>query len=166
MTKTLNQIIFFFLHQNQNIFFSSIGNQNIFLEKNHNIYLQVKWFVPKKWVDKITSLIPLYKGLTFLTFENLEKGKIHPLYKVNCHTEKDISRLSVKLKLLTGSYILQSKRIRMYKTETEATCLQCKDKEETMEHFILGCRCLETVHNPVLHELVNELRVWYWLLAA
>jgi hypothetical protein len=36
MTKTLNQIIFLFLHQNQNIFFSNIGNQNIFLEKNHN----------------------------------------------------------------------------------------------------------------------------------
>ena len=36
MTKTLNQIIFFFLHQNQNIFFSNIGNQNIFLEKDHN----------------------------------------------------------------------------------------------------------------------------------
>jgi hypothetical protein len=34
MTKTLNQIIFFFLHQNQNIFFSNIGNQNFFLEKN------------------------------------------------------------------------------------------------------------------------------------
>ena len=39
MTKTLNQIIFFFLHQNQNIFFSNIGNQNIFLEKNHNFKL-------------------------------------------------------------------------------------------------------------------------------
>jgi hypothetical protein len=36
MTKTLNQIIIFFL-QNQNIFFSNIGNQNIFLEKNHKL---------------------------------------------------------------------------------------------------------------------------------
>jgi hypothetical protein len=36
MTKSQNQIIFFFLHQNQNIFFSNIRNQNIFLEKNHN----------------------------------------------------------------------------------------------------------------------------------
>ena len=43
MTKTLNQIIFFFLQQNQNIFFSNIGNQKIFLEKNHNLPLQVKW---------------------------------------------------------------------------------------------------------------------------
>jgi hypothetical protein len=47
MTKTLNQIIFFFLHQNQNIFFSNIGNQNIFLEKNHNPPFQVKWSFPK-----------------------------------------------------------------------------------------------------------------------
>ena len=39
MTKTLNQIIIFFLHQNQNIFFSNIGNQNIFLE--------IKWSFPK-----------------------------------------------------------------------------------------------------------------------
>ena len=31
MTKTLNQIIFIFLHQNQNIFFSNNGNQNILL---------------------------------------------------------------------------------------------------------------------------------------
>ena len=36
MTKTLNHIIVFFLHQNQNIFFSNIENQNIYLEKNHN----------------------------------------------------------------------------------------------------------------------------------
>ena len=34
--ETLNQIIFFFLHQNQNIFFSNIGN----LE---NPPLQVEW---------------------------------------------------------------------------------------------------------------------------
>ena len=47
MTKTLNQIILFFLHQNQNIFFSNIGNQNIFLGKNHNPPLQVKWSFPK-----------------------------------------------------------------------------------------------------------------------
>jgi hypothetical protein len=42
MTKTLDQIIFFFLHQNQNIFFSNIGNQNI----------QVKWSFPYS-VDKV-----------------------------------------------------------------------------------------------------------------
>ena len=49
MTKTLNQIIFFILHQNQNVFFSKNGNQSIFLEKNHNPPpLQVKWSFPNQ----------------------------------------------------------------------------------------------------------------------
>ena len=53
MTKTLNQIIFFFLHRNQNIFFSNIGNQNIFLEKKHTPPppLQVKWSFPKYFTN-------------------------------------------------------------------------------------------------------------------
>jgi hypothetical protein len=36
-----------------------------------------------------------------------------------------------------------------------------------MEHFILGCRCLETVRNPVLHGLANELNecdIDFWQL--
>ena len=49
MTKTLNQIIFFFLHQNQILFFSNIGNQNKFLGKNHNPPPhQVKWSFPNR----------------------------------------------------------------------------------------------------------------------
>ena len=52
MTKTLIQIIIFFLHQNQNIFFSNIGNQNIFLEK---------WSFPNHLsvCHKHTSLSPI-----------------------------------------------------------------------------------------------------------
>ena len=49
MTKTLKQMICFFLHQNQNIFFSNIGNQNIFLEENHNPP-QVKWSFPNIYI--------------------------------------------------------------------------------------------------------------------
>jgi hypothetical protein len=55
MTKTLNQIIIFFLNQNQNIFFSNIGNQNIFLDLNcpfliapsvfSNVYLEFFSFI-------------------------------------------------------------------------------------------------------------------------
>ena len=58
MTKTLNQIIFSFLHQNQNIFFSNIGNQNIFLEENITPHpLQVKWSFPYIGVAQIYKKI-------------------------------------------------------------------------------------------------------------
>ena len=48
MTKTLNQIIFLFLHQNQNIFFSNVGNQNMFFQKKtYPPPFQVKQSVPQ-----------------------------------------------------------------------------------------------------------------------
>jgi hypothetical protein len=46
MTKTLNHIIIFFLHQNQNIFFSNIGNQNIFLDKNQSLSIKGSLIFP------------------------------------------------------------------------------------------------------------------------
>jgi hypothetical protein len=63
MAKTLNQIIFFFLHQSQNIFFSNIGNQNYFFRKNPWPPLQVKWSFPYiNWSCKSrnTSLWPVH----------------------------------------------------------------------------------------------------------
>ena len=67
MTKTLNQIIFFFLHQNQNIFFSNIGNQNIFLEKN----LQVKWSVPYTGFLSVQCWTSFTVKINFHEYDNL-----------------------------------------------------------------------------------------------
>jgi hypothetical protein len=69
MTKTLNHIIYFFLHQNKNIFFSNIGNQNIFSPSP----LQVKWSVPYrqteiKWSFFVEHLNSWFAG----THENHE----------------------------------------------------------------------------------------------
>ena len=33
---------------------------------------------------------------------------IHPLFKINCHSAVDAARLPIKLKLLTGIYILRA----------------------------------------------------------
>ena len=46
MTKILNQIIFFFLHQNQEYFFQQHWESEYFLEKKTLTSLQVKWSFP------------------------------------------------------------------------------------------------------------------------
>jgi Fe-S cluster biosynthesis and repair protein YggX len=55
MTKTLNQIIFFFLHQNQNIFFINIGNQNIFLAQSYLKEQMEKFFFSADGADDIAG---------------------------------------------------------------------------------------------------------------
>ena len=77
------------------------------------IWTIVKKTVYSHWSAPIIQLQPLYKGLNFLTVENLKTGMIHPLFKINCHSAVDAARLPLKLKLLTGTYILPGKRIRM-----------------------------------------------------
>jgi hypothetical protein len=55
MTKTLNQIILFFLHQNQNIFFSNIGNQNIFFRKKPYLPHPILYIAPLRHINLTLS---------------------------------------------------------------------------------------------------------------
>jgi hypothetical protein len=79
MTKTLNQFIFFFLHQNQNIFFSNIGNQNTneSKEKAEILSNQFKSVFTKPKPNISTTVLPQRAGSTIqnlkITAEGVEK---------------------------------------------------------------------------------------------
>ena len=92
-----------------------------------------------------------------MSCENLEKGTLHPILKINCKSKGDIHRLPIKLKLLTGAYILQSNRIHIDKNELSALCLLCEKDGETIEHFILDCEQLKEVREPIIHEIDRVL---------
>jgi hypothetical protein len=129
----------------------------------------VKKTVYSHWRGSIIQLLPLYKGLNFLTAENLETGKVHHLFKINCHSAIDTAKLPINLKLLTGTYILQCKRIRMYKNEIDPKCLICPKEQENIKHFILNCKNLSKVTNITLQELIttfNRLGIEFDELSA
>jgi hypothetical protein len=107
----------------------------------------IKKIVCKYWCKSKTDMKPLYSGLQYLSYENLGNGKTHPIFKVKYHSPVNVARLPVKLKLLIGSYILQSKIIKMYKSETDPRCLLCKREAENEEHFILKCEKLSSIRN-------------------
>ena len=121
MTKTLNQIIFFFLHQNQNIFFSNIGNQNIFLEKTitppHThfklngrsltkriIEFNGVWSMYYQWIIRVTTLT-LRDQVTFRCDDNddrLERTKrftISWIYIVLIHAGKHVTALGFTISI-------------------------------------------------------------------
>ena len=109
MTKTLNQIIFFFLHQNQNIFFSNIGNQNIFLEKNHNPPLQVKWSFPQWCHSRVGScaISGVFKSRQFLLHQWCLQGQVVPAPLVVSSRVGSSCSISgfIRLALVTSSVI-------------------------------------------------------------
>ena len=90
---------------------------------------------------------------------------IHPLFKINWHSAVDAARLPIKLKLLTGIYILQSKRIRMYKNENDPKCLLSAKEEENIEHYyskLLKPQQSKNYYTSGDNSNFQHIRNWIW----
>ena len=51
------------------------------------------------------------------------------------------------------TYVLQTKRIKYYRNETDPTCLLCRAAEEIVLHFILQCEQLQSEREALLSEI-------------
>ena len=112
------------------------------------------------WVDNLKWRASFDSSLEFLCVSGYWPSKKHPLIQ-NIGCVSDVPRVHTKLKLVTGTYILQVNRVRFNQNEIDATCQICHQAEETLEHFILDCTVLEPVRRPALDAI---LRIAYELL--
>ncbi|KAH3888565.1 hypothetical protein DPMN_012603 [Dreissena polymorpha] len=84
-------------------------------------------------------------------------GKLHLVLQVGCLSALEVTRLSVRFRLLTGTYILQVNRSRFNQYAIDPVCPNCKDADETVGHFLLQCPALKHVRGPVMCEIWNIL---------
>ncbi|KAK3088432.1 hypothetical protein FSP39_019152 [Pinctada imbricata] len=105
------------------------------------------------WKTKIMSSAGSYSSLRHLDPSSYKPGKIHPIATTENPTNRDITRLAVKLKIVTGTYLLQCNRAAFNHQDSDPTCLMCKSEPETAEHFLLRCERLAETRDPLLLEL-------------
>lgn len=102
---------------------------------------------------KISTLVPLYSGLKYIDTTEYLPGKIHPLLKLKCISAREVTRIPVKLKMLTGTYILQPLRARIYRDVQSELCIACNKETETLEHILLHCTSLDYIRTQVLRDI-------------
>lgn len=112
----------------------------------------IKREIQNYWQELITSMASYYPRLKYLNSADYRPGNIHPLLKIKCSSSIEISRIPPKLKMLTGTYILQTIRTKMYADE-DAKCQLCKVETETLEHLLLNCTELSNIRNPILRQI-------------
>ena len=70
-------------------------------------------------------------------------------YSSTSKNQYTLVRLPSKLRLMCGSYVLQTTRSNFNNTQIIPKCLLCGNAEETVEHYILTCEKLEKIRNPI-----------------
>ena len=104
--------------------------------------------------EQIKSHAVLYSSLKYMYVDHYFPWRKHPCIQA-VSGMRDVPRVSVKAKLLTGTYILQVNRVAFNQNEVSPLCLLCHENDETTEHFLLQCPVLSCVRQPLLTRVVE-----------
>ena len=92
------------------------------------------------WVERLTCEASLYNTLKNINCSTMIPGRCHPLMINLSGNAHEASRIAVRLRITTGTYILQCNRASYNQFESDATCNLCGKSDETLTHFLLECR--------------------------
>ena len=115
---------------------------------------RVKQQVDIYWSEAIKSRALLYPSLKYLQAQSYVPGSNYPVIRETLGV-KGVPRIHTKVKILTGSYILQVNRASFNQNQVSPTCLLCKEEEETTEHFMLYCSSLNSIRQSILDEMIQ-----------
>ena len=110
----------------------------------------VKTAVHEYCKKQVQQDIPLYTSLRYFKETDYTPGSCHSTLNMKGDPIRETQRLSVKLRLLTNTYVLQSKKMKFCDSEKSALCKLCNEHIEDQEHFLLKCEILDSVRTRIL----------------
>lgn len=110
--------------------------------------------VHKYWTTRINEEIMYYSSMKYIPKSSFKVGKIHPLALSNSANQRDINRIPIRIKIATGTYILQTNRAVYNQNIVDPTFQLCDQAEETLSHFLLCCKALDQIRTPILKNII------------
>ena len=116
--------------------------------------VRCKDVVTSFWYQYFISEMSTKSSLQYLNPS--AKGKCHPCWDSVDHTVKDVQRATIKVRLLTSRYVLQTTRARFNQNEVDSRCQLCLDGDEDLHHFLLKCDSLESVRTRDIRYITDS----------
>jgi hypothetical protein len=95
--------------------------------------------------------------LKYLNIDNMEIRKTHMVWEAAEYETMSVSKAKIKVKLLLGTYILQSNRHQFNKYEVRPDCPLCNSGDEERKHLIVICYKLMEVRQKFIITSKNIL---------
>jgi hypothetical protein len=108
---------------------------------------KIQEYWEKQWIEEA-------KKRTSLKFLAIPKmGKTHYVWKMVPNDCIEVKRAEVKVRLLTGTYMLQSKKAKFSNNKETDICKLCYLETEDIEHSLIKCICLADTRNTYFRTL-------------
>jgi hypothetical protein len=114
----------------------------------------IKSKIHSYWISTISEVCNLYSSLKYLK-GSYKIGQCHPLATTISANMREIIRTPIRLKIATGTYILQANRASFNRSQLNPICLLCGNGEETLDHFLLTCDRLDCIRAPLVKDIIN-----------
>jgi hypothetical protein len=113
--------------------------------------------IEKYWEEIISRTGNLYSSLAYFDFGTFKIGETHPSLVGVQSTEWDIRRMATKLRLLTGTYHLQTNRKAFNQYKVNTKCALCLADDNDLEHMLSTCNRLEHLRSEQIDTLYAVL---------
>ena len=111
--------------------------------------------VTQYWQSVLVDRSQKYRSLRYLIIPDSNTPCLHGCWDTGKFDTLSNKRAITKLKLLTGTYILQGNRSVYNQHSVNATCPLCNSADETRHHFLIECSALSDVRRPYMERLLQ-----------
>ncbi|VDI77857.1 Hypothetical predicted protein [Mytilus galloprovincialis] len=77
--------------------------------------------------------------LKLLSKRNLNIGQTHNVWDTISSSVKDVRKAATKVRMLTGTYMLQTLKAKFNQAEIDPTCPICNIEAEDLQHLLTSC---------------------------
>ncbi len=95
--------------------------------------------------------------LGHLSIQDKPLSNPHNILKSVKNTQFEVKKAEIKLKMVTGTYMLQTTKAKFSKNQITAKCQICGTTDEDIRHFLISCKALESIRQPLMSDLLFKL---------
>jgi hypothetical protein len=118
---------------------------------------RVKTQIHAYWTTHLRKEAEEKTTLALLHTDSLSTMKAHPSISSVHSFPRDVQRTSVKVKLLTGQYLLAAVEAHHSRGRKEPTCPLCLAPNEDITHFLLQCPSTESVRHVYMEQIASQV---------
>ncbi len=112
--------------------------------------------VYSSWEDQLKVSAAEKSTLASMNTATFTVGTMHPVWATTEPCVQDVKRATVKVRILTSTYLLQSTRAKFRQHNVTSTCPLCGLEDEDKTHFLLVCDRLAEPREKFLPILLAE----------